>query len=447
MKYVVQNFKGRYREIILGPLFKLLEAILELLVPLVMANIIDVGIKNGDTAYILRNGLLMVLLGVLGIISALICQYYAALAGGHFGKNLRGQLYRHIMKFSEQETARFGSGALITRLTNDTNQIQAGVNMAIRLGSRVPFLAVGSIVMAIALNWKIGLVFLVSTPLIAVALYFIMKRTVHHYQEIQAGQDRLSQLAGENLEGARVIRGFSRQQQEKQEFEQAAGSLTDLTVRVGKISATLNPLTNVIVNIAIVAIVWLGADFAFRGTVLPGEIIALVSYMNQTLLALVVAANLIVLFTRAVASTRRVAEVLDTQPAITDGPGAQPKEDAPAIEFENVDFFYHEGAEKALENISFYVLKGQTIGIIGGTGSGKTTIVNLIMRNFDIASGAILVKGINVKQYTLHQLRRQIGLVPQAAAIFSGTVRENLRISKESATDEELWQALETAQA
>lgn len=446
MKHIAQNFKGHYKEIILGPLFKLFEAVLELLVPLVMANIIDIGIRNNDLPYILRGGIILLVLAVLGVVAAMVCQYYAAVAGGHFGRNLRNQLYRHVMTLSNAETEPFGAGGLTTRLTNDANQIQQGVNMAIRLGSRVPFLAVGSIVMAMVMNFKIGLIFLLSTPLVALVLYFIMKRTLPRYGEIQHGQDTLSRLAGENLDGVRVIRAFSRQKAEKATFDDAAESLSRITMRVGRISAVLNPLTTVIVNLAIMAIVWLGARFAFSGQAAPGEIIALVNYMNQTLLALIVAANVIVLFTRAIASTKRVAAVLDTQPAITDGPGAQPVPAAAAIAFENACFAYHEGAEDALEDVSFAVRPGQTVGVIGGTGSGKSTLVNLLVRYYDVRSGSVRIAGNDVRDYTLHELRSQLGLVPQGASLFSGSVRRNLAIGKQDATDDEMWRALRIAQ-
>lgn len=447
MKLIAQNIKGHYKEVILGPIFKLFEAVLELLVPLIMADIIDVGVLNGDMPYILRRALLLVLLAALGVAAAMVCQYYAAVAGGAFGRNLRSRLYAHIMRLSPAETAQIGTGGLITRLTNDTNQMQAGLNMLIRLGTRAPFLAVGSIVMALMLNARIGLIFLCTTPLVVLVLYFIMKYTVPKYGQIQQKQDNLSSLSGENLDGIRVIRAFSRQKQEQQEYESAAGDLSSLMVRVGKISAALNPVTNIIVSGAIACIVWFGAGFVLQGTARPGEIIALVSYMNQTLLALVAAANLMVLFTRAVASGKRVAQVLSVQPSIVDGPGADEDPLAAAVEFNGVDFAYHKGADNALSNITFRAARGQTIGVIGGTGSGKTTLVNLLVRSYDATSGQIRVNGDDVRQYSLQAMRQKIGLVPQDAALFSGTVRRNLAIGKPDATDEEMWHALSMAQA
>ena len=447
MRQIAQNLKGKYKEIVLGPLFKLLEAIMELFVPLVMASIIDNGIIKGDKETILRGGLLLVLLAVLCVAAGMICQYYAAVAAGHFGKGLRGQVYKHVLSLSQNETDLYGAGGLITRLTNDVNQMQNGVNMTIRLATRAPFLAVGSIVMAMVVSWKVGLIFLLATPVIGLVLYVVMKRTLPSYTKIQKGQDSLSRLSGENLEGARVIRAFSRQEKEQQDYETQAMDLSALMMRVGKVSAVLNPLTGFIVNLAIIAIVWAGAGFAFKGELLPGEIIALVSYMNQTLLAMLVGANLVILFTRALASTKRVAEVLETKPSIVDGKGAKENPAAPAIAFENVAFAYHAEAETAVEGLNFAINKGQIVGIIGGTGSGKTTLVNLLLRYYDVTTGSVQVCGANVKDYTLHGLRQKIGLVPQTAALFSGSIRRNLQIGAKEATDEEMWEALQLAQA
>ncbi len=447
MKQIAQNFKGKYKEIILGPLFKLLEAIMELFVPLVMASIINNGIIKGDKNYILHGGLLLVLLAVLCICAGMICQYYAAVAAGHFGKGLRRQVFKHVLSLSQNEADIYGPGGLITRITNDVNQIQNGVNMTIRLATRAPFLAVGSVVMAMVVNWKIGLIFLAATPVIGVVLYVVMKKTLPSYGRIQKGQDALSRLSGENLEGARVIRAFSRQEKEQLDYEKQAMDLSVLLMRVGKISAMLNPLTSLITNIAILAIVWFGATFAFNGHLLPGEIIALVSYMNQTLLAMLVAANLVILFTRGLASTKRVADVLELKPTIVDGAGAAEDALAPAIVFENVSFAYHEESETAVEGLNFAIGKGQIVGVIGGTGSGKTTLVNLLMRYYDVTGGSVRVYGANVKDYTLHALRQKIGLVPQTAALFSGSIRRNLQIGAKNATEQEMWDALRLAKA
>jgi len=451
LKKILLNFKGCYKEIVLGPLFKLLEAVLELFVPIVMANIIDIGIQNGDTDYVIQHGLLLLALAAAGMGMAMICQYYAIVVSGRFGRRLRRQVYGHVMSLSGADISKAEAPRLITLLTNDIGHIQTGVNMAIRLATRAPFLAVGSIVMAITLNWQVGMIFLVSTPLIIAILYFIMKSTLPDYGRVQAGQDTLSQLAGENLSGVRVIRAFGRQKQEAAAMEDASNRLTALTVRVGKISMALNPLTAFVVNIAIVGIIWLGAQLASSGQLVSGEIIALVSYMTQTLLALIVIANITVLFTRAIASARRVAEILNIEPSIAE------TEDAAAvglivetdeiIRFDRVSFAYHAGAGDALEDISFRIAPGQTIGMIGGTGSGKSTIVNLIMRQFDIERGNIYIGEMDIKDVPPQLLRGMIGLVPQKAALFSGTVRYNLQMSAPNASDDQLRHALEAAQA
>jgi len=449
MKHILKHFKNYRKELILGPFFKLLEAVLELMVPLIMANIINVGIQGGDHGYVLWYGLLLLLLAVLGVAAAMLCQFYAARAAGQFGRELRRETYSHVFELSGRDTAQFGAGGLITRLTNDIGQIQTGLNMAVRLGTRAPFLAVGSIVMALLLDTRIGLIFVVSTPLILLVLYLVMKYTLPGYRKIQSGQDRLSRLSAEGLEGVRVIRAFSRQEQEQKEFDAAADDLTSLTVRAGKISALLNPLTTLIVNIAIAFIVWMGAAFVNGGEMEAGTIVALVSYMNQTLLALIVAANLIVLFTRAIASSRRVGAVLDMQPSVTVRKVNEGKGDLSdtAVAFRNVTFAYHKNSEPTLEGISFTIKRGRTVGLIGSTGSGKSTVVNLIMRFFDADSGGVYVNGANVKTLDPRTLREKIGLVPQTAVLFSGSIRDNMRMAAQNAADEDILEALQTAQA
>lgn len=429
----------------LGPVFKLVEAVLELLVPLLMANIIDIGIKNGDTSYVLKQGVLLLLLAVLGVAAALICQYYASVAAFGFGASLRKQVFRHIMSLSGREVDQIGAGSLITRITNDVNQVQNGVNMFIRLATRAPFLAIGSIVMAFRINAQIALVFLISTPLIMGVLYWIMKRTLPDYANIQKAQDNLGSLSGENLEGARVIRAFSRQESEKQDFDKASDLLSEVTIRVGKISAALNPLTYLISNVGIIALLWYGAKFANRGLILSGDVFAMVNYMTQTLLALIVLANLIVQFTRAVASTKRLSALLDMKPCIQGESVPKGNKESAFLAFESVDFSYTNG-RNALSNIDFSVQQGQTIGLIGGTGCGKTTLANLILRFYDVTSGRILLDGQDIRSYPLEELRKKIGYVPQTVNLFSGTIRSNLRLGNPNATDEVLWQALKTAQ-
>lgn len=447
MKALFSNFRGYYKQLILGPLFKLLEAILELMVPLLMADIIDVGIAGGDGHYVIVHGLMMLGLGAVGLACALICQYFAAVCAQGFGRSLRKQLFRRVFSLSRAEYGAVGTDSLITRLTSDTNQVQTGVNMFIRLAVRAPFLTVGSIVMALSINWRIGLIFLVSTPLIVAVLYGIMNRTVPLYGGIQKGQDRISRLAGENLEGVRVIRAFSRQKAEVDTFDAAGDELAALTVRVGKISAALNPITAVIVNLAIIAIVWMGAQFAGVGKIAQGEIIALVNYMNQTLLALIVLANIIVIFTKAIASAKRVAEVLDLETSMEEpAESAAAAPGAARIACEGVGFRYPGGGDAALEGISFAVRPGETLGIIGGTGCGKSTLVRLLTREYDATQGRVLVDGVPVQAYRLRDLAAKFGVVPQTARLFSGTIRSNLKLGCENADDAALWQALETAQ-
>ncbi len=444
----LKHFK---KEVILGPLFKLTEAVFELIVPLVMARIIDVGIPSGDTGYILRMGGLMVLLGVAGLGFALTCQYFAARASQGFGTLVRNDLFRRINSFSHREIDRFGTPSLITRITNDINQLQVAVAMLIRLVIRAPFLIIGSVVMALLLDWQLSLVFLVAAPLVALVLYLVMSRSVPYYRTIQKKLDRISLITRENLEGVRVIRAFSKQKEEEKRFDEASDDLAATSVRVGKISALLNPLTYVIMNLAVVAIIWFGGMRVDAGALSQGQIIAFVNYMSQILLALVVVANLVVLFTKASACAARVNEVLETDASVKEeraGPAAPAAgKDTPRMEFRNVSFSYGDEGDYALQNISLTIAPGETVGIIGGTGSGKSTLVNLIPRFYDATVGEVLVDGVNVKKYPFSQLRRQIGIVPQRAVLFAGTLRENMRWGKADASDEEIAKALSIAQA
>lgn len=449
MKKIIDNFKGHYRQLILGPAFKLFEAVLELFIPIVMANIIDIGIAAGNARYIITNGLIMLGLGILGFCAAMICQYYAAVASGAIGRSLRNQVYRHCTKLGGGDIAAWGTGGLITRLTGDVNQIQTGINMAIRLGSRVPFLAIGSVVMAMRISPQIGSIFLLTTPLIVLVLYGIMRRTLPGYARVQEAQDALSQQSAENLAGTRVIRAFSMQEAERDAYAKTSQLLTRRMIDVGRVSALLSPLTSVIANAAIIAIVWTGAQHAYHGRMLSGEIIALVSYMTQTLLALIVAANLVVLFTRALASARRVNDVLETPPGIVRMEMASPPArdgNAPLLRFDVTRFAYPAGGEDALSDIHFSIGHGEMIGMIGGTGSGKSTVINLIMRYFDPQEGGIRLEGEDIRALEPEALRGRIGLAPQKAVLFAGTIRHNLAIAAPEATDAQMWHALKTAQ-
>lgn len=439
------------KQVILGPIFKLVEAVFELIVPIVMANIIDIGVKNNDGAYVWKMGGVLLLLGAVGLCSTLVCQYFASVASQGFGTELRNKLFAHINTFSYAEVDQFGTPSLITRLTNDVNQMQQAVAMLIRLVIRAPFLAIGAIVMAMILDLKMSLIFLVAAPFLAGVIFLVMNRSIPHYREIQKKLDRISLISRENLSGARVVRAFSKQEQEKRRFEMAGDDLAQTSVRVGKISALLNPATTVILNIAVIGIVWYGGGRVEIGDLSQGEIIAFVNYMNQILLAMVVIANLVVLFTRASASAARINEVLETLPSIQEtaqNPISVSKEAGiPKIEFKNVSFAYQGSDQYSLENISFRIFRGQTVGIIGGTGSGKSTLINLIPRFYEATRGEVLVDGINVKDYPFEQLRTQLGIVPQRAALFSGTIRENLRWRKDDASHEEITKALSIAQA
>lgn len=439
------------KQVIIGPIFKLIEAIFELIVPLVMAKIIDIGVKNNDGAYIWKMGGVLLLLGVVGLCSALVCQYLASIASQGFGTELRNRLFHHINAFSYAEVDKFGTPSLITRLTNDVNQMQQAVAMLIRLVIRAPFLVIGAIAMAMILDLKMSLIFLIAAPFLAGVIFLVMNRSIPFYRGIQKKLDKISLISRENLSGARVIRAFSKQQSEKERFQEASDDLAKTSVNVGKISALLNPATAVILNIAIIGIVWYGGQRVQIGDLSQGEIIAFVNYINQILLAMIVIANLVVLFTKASASAARINEVLETMPSIEETAkepvAVSPREGTPKVEFQNVSFAYAGSDEYSLEDIRLQIRPGETLGVIGGTGSGKSTLVNLIPRFYEATKGAVLVDGVNVKEYPFQQLRTRIGLVPQKATLFSGTVRENMRWRKEDATDEEIARALSIAQA
>ena len=437
------------REVLIGPVFKLTEAVFELIVPLVMAQIIDVGIANGDRGYVLRMGGVMVLLGLVGLGCALICQYCAARASQGFGTVLRSEMFRHINILSHGEIDQIGTPSLITRITNDVNQLQLAVAMLIRLVVRAPFLVIGATVMALLLDWKLACIFFVAAPLMALVLYLVMSRSIPFYRIIQKKLDRISLITRENLSGVRVIRAFSRQEKEKERFAQASEDQMSTSIAVGRISALLNPLTSAIINLAIAAVIWFGGFRVDAGGMTQGEVIAFVNYLNQILLAMIVVANLVVIFTKAAASATRVDEVLELHPSIVNRVSrpAQEVEGSPEIAFDAVSFAYPDAGAYSLSDISFTVARGQTLGIIGGTGCGKSTLVNLIPRFYEVSQGSIKVDGVDVRDYPMEQLRGKVGIVPQKAVLFSGTLRQNMQWRKQDATDEEIWQALETAQA
>lgn len=446
----LKRFLGDFKKhVILGPFFKWTEAVLELLVPLVMAKIIDEGVSARDGGYVLRMGGLLVLIAAVSLGCALICQYYASIASQGVGTNLRREMFHKINSLSHAELDRFGTHSLITRITNDVNQLQLAVAMLIRLVVRAPFLAIGAVVMAFTIDVQLSLIFVIAFPLIVLVLYLVMSRSVPFFQVMQKKLDRISLLTRENLEGARVIRAFSKQDTEMQRFSKASDDVAETAVRVGRLSALLNPLTMAIMNIAIIAILWFGGFQVNTGRLTQGEIVALVNYMNQILLALTVVANLVVIFTKASASAARVNQILDAEPSVRESDGGEVAldENVPFLSFENVSFTYDGAGEPSLSGITLTLNRGETLGVIGGTGSGKSTFANLIPRFYDVSSGRVCISGKDVRDFPFAQLRRMVSAVPQKAAVVSGTIAQNLRWRKEDASEQELWQALKTAQA
>lgn len=443
-KYL-KNFK---KEVTIGPMFKLLEAVFELIVPLVMVKIIDVGVMNKDIHYVLKMGGVLILLGLTGLLAALTCQYFASVASEGVGKQLRLNMFNHINSLSHTEIDTIGTSSLITRITNDVNQIQNAVAMLIRLVIRAPFLIIGSTIMAMYLNLKLSMIFLIVIPLIAFVLYMVMSKSVPFFTTIQKRLDKISLITGENLEGARVVRAFSKEKSEQERFLEASTNLSNLSINVGKISALLNPITTLIMNISIIAILWFGSINIDLGNITQGELIAFVNYMTQISLALVVVANLVVTFNKAAASSKRINELFEIQSTITEKSSIHsPSTSNSKIEFKNVSFSYNNSNEKSLNNISFKINAGETIGIIGGTGAGKSTLINLIPRFYDATQGSVIIDGIDTKEYKLKDLRSNIGIVPQKSVLFSGTIRKNMCLSNKDATDEDLDAAFNIAQA
>ncbi len=435
--------------VIIGPLCKLTEAVFELIVPLVMAQIIDVGIANGDSAYIWKHGLILVGLAVVGLCCALVCQYMASVASQGVGTRLRSDLYKHINSLSHKELDRLGTSAPITRITNDVNNVQNTVAMLIRLVVRAPFLVIGATIMSFTISPRLSLIFLGAMAAIVLVMYPIMKVTVKLYKKQQKSLDGISRITGENLSGVRVVRAFSRQDYEKQRFDETAEEFKRYAVKAGRINALLNPAIFIAVNVAYLLIVYFGADFTNLGIdgMTNGKVIALVNYMTQISLALVVVANLVSIFTKTVASAARINEIFDMSPSVV-GAESSPKQDknAPAIEFDNADFSYIDG-EPAIEGISFALERGETLGIIGGTGSGKSTLASLMCRFYDVGNGAVKINGVNVRDYPTSELRKIIGIVPQKAELLSGSLRENMSLGNPDVTDERIYKALEIAQA
>lgn len=442
--------KGYMREVVLGPTFKLIEAIFELIVPLVMAKIIDVGIVNKDIGYIYKMGGVMLLLGALGLGFSLMCQFFAARASQGFGTALRNEIFHHVNTLSHEDLDKIGAPSLITRITNDVNQVQFGFAMLIRLATRAPFLIIGAAAMALMIDLKIGIIFLLIVPFVAVMLFFIMSRSVPLYRVIQKKLDRIALITKENLDGLRIIRAFAKEERECGRFKSATDDAFKSSVTVGKIAALLNPLTYIIMNFGVIAVLWFGGIRVNEGGLLTGEVVALVNYMTQISLTLVALASLIVTLSKAAASAVRVNEVLAMAPSVVESsaPATAPAREIVAkLVFDDVSFSYNRNKEYAISHISFCVNSGETLGIIGGTGSGKSTLVGLIPRFYDIDSGRVLIDGQDIRSFSFKTLRQKLGLVPQQAALFSGSIGENLRLGEAEATDEMLEKAIGLAQA
>lgn len=456
MKKLLYYLKGYEKETVLAPLFKMLEASFELLVPLVMAAVIDTGITGRDRGYVVRMCLVMIALGIIGLVCSITAQYFAAKAAVGFSTKLRHSLFCHIQSLSFTEMDTIGTSTLITRMTSDVNQVQSGLNMTLRLFLRSPFIVVGAMVMAFTIDTKAALVFVVTIPLLCIVVFGLMRLSMPLYRKVQAGLDRILGITRENLTGVRVIRAFHREEVETRRFEDENETLNRMQTFVGKISALMNPLTYVIINGGIIVLIWTGALRVEGGYITQGEVVALVNYMSQILVELIKFANLIITVTKGVACANRIAAVFGTEPGLVSperggnvwnaGKNTGENSDT-AVSFEHVCLTYQGAGAEALMDISFQVKRGQTVGIIGGTGSGKSSIVNLIPRFYDATGGCVRVNGIDVREYPLEELRKKIGIVMQKAVLFKGTVRENLLWGKEDATEEELYRALTVSQA
>lgn len=448
VRRLLPYMKGYWKECILGPIFKLLEAIFELIVPLVTAKMIDVGIANRDTGYIWKMGGAMFLLAACGLAFALICQYYASKCAYGFGTALRRALYRHVNTLSHSAVDRIGTASLITRITSDSNTVQSGLNMMIRLATRCPFLIIGAAIMAMRIDLKLSIIFLIAIPIIGVLLYSVTCWTIPRYGENQGKLDNIARHTRENLDGVRVIRAFSRQDEEIESYRNDCDVFAKRSIAVGRVGAILNPASFFIMNMGIVAVLWFGGIRVDTSHLTQGELTAFVNYMTQIALSMVRMAELLISFNKAAASAKRISDVLAEEPEITDGEKPLTvQEQAPVLAFDHVTFAYPDGGEAAIHDISFSLRAGETLGIIGGTGSGKSTIANLIPRFYDTTEGTVRIYGEDVRSYTLDSLRQIIGVVPQKASLVSGTIAENLRWGDAAADDAELEHACKIAQA
>ena len=455
---LLRRFGGKFRRyMVIGPACKLIEVIFDLLTPLVIAQMIDKGIGAHDVNAVVHYGMVLAAMAVIGISFTLVCQKMAALTSQGMGTDIRGALYGHINKLSYAELDRFGTPSLITRITNDVNQVQLAVALGVRMLIRWPFLAVGSMVAALAIDLKLGIIFLICTPAIGLVFWFVMARCIPYYKQLQAKLDRIALICREGLSGARVVRAFVREDHERERFAQAADDQAHTAIAVGKLSSILNPVTFLVMNLGVCAILWVGGIQVNVGELTQGQVMAFVNYMTQTLTSIVYVANLVVVFTKASASASRLNEVLNCEPSITDEgnqPVALPEPSAmgnavpvPALSFSHASFSFGAGAANAVNDVTLELPPGKTLGIIGGTGSGKSTLVSLIPRLYDTGAGSVSVMGADVRAWPLDQLRHVVATVPQRASLVSGTIRSNLTWRDESATDEELWAALDMAQA
>lgn len=449
MKKLLKYLKNYKKETVIAPLFKMLEATFELFVPLVMANIIDVGIANNDKNYILWMGALLVGLAIIGIVCSLTAQYFAAKAAVGFGTELRNDLFSHINSLSHTELDVIGTSTLITRMTTDINTVQSGVNLFLRLFLRSPFIVFGAMVMAFTISVKAALIFVVAIPLLAIVVFGVMKLSIPMYKDVQKQLDNVVLSTRENITGARVIRAFNRQDEEMTSYGEKNSLLKTFQMKVGNLTAMMNPVTYVIVNLAIVAIVWTGGVQVDTGVLTQGEVVALVNYMSQILVELIKLANLIVSITKALACAGRISDVFNVKSSIVENTdaGVNAKADAPIVEFDNVSFTYKGAGDESLSNISFKINRGDTVGIIGSTGSGKSSLVSLLPRFYDVTKGSVRINGVDIKDYSLTQIRDMVGFVPQKAVLFKGTIRDNMKWGNEAATDAEINKALEIAQA
>ena len=456
---LLRRFGGKFRRyMVIGPACKLIEVIFDLLTPLVIAQMIDKGIRAHDVNVVVRYGVVLAAMAVIGISFTLVCQKMAALTSQGMGTDIRGALYQHINKLSYAELDRFGTPSLITRITNDVNQVQLAVALGVRMLIRWPFLAVGSMVAALAIDLKLGIIFLICTPAIGLVFWFVMARCIPYYKQLQAKLDRIALICREGLSGARVARAFVREDHERERFAQAADDQANTAIAVGKLSSILNPVTFLVMNLGVCAILWVGGIQVNVGELTQGQVMAFVNYMTQTLASIVYVANLVVVFTKASASASRINEVLNCVPSITDEgnqPVALPEPSdlagdttpVSALSFDHASFSFGAGAANAVNDVTLDLPLGKTLGIIGGTGSGKSTLVSLIPRLYDAGAGSVCVMATDVRAWPLDQLRHAVATVPQRASLVSGTIRSNLTWRDEVATDEELWAALDMAQA